>query len=118
MAENDQMAEDRAFYERDMSDHIAGATLVDRGSSSEDEPKSAFALRLPGATIDALRRLAVSRGTTPSELVRGWIGERLVVEARQPSGTDPAIWDAATRAALDAVPRIAAETADRLASAS
>jgi hypothetical protein len=118
MTEIDEMAEDQAFYERDMSDRITGATVVDRGSPSDGEPKSAFALRLPGETIDALRRLAVSRGTTPSELVRGWIGERLAIETLQPSGTDPTVWDAATRAALEAVPRIAAETADRLASAS
>jgi len=76
-----------------------------------------FALRLSATTIDALRELAPARGTTISELVRGWIVDRLAVEALQPAGADPAVWAATTRAALEAVPQIAAETADRLAKA-
>jgi hypothetical protein len=118
MAEIDRMAEDRASYDRDMSDHIVKGTVLARDVRIDDEPKSAFALRLPGTTIDTLRTLATARGTTVSEMVRGWINDRLAVAASQPSGMDQTVWDAATRAALDVVPRIAAETAARLAEAS
>ncbi|MGH9091239.1 MAG: hypothetical protein ACRDZR_07675 [Acidimicrobiales bacterium] len=117
MTRTDPVAEDRASYDEDLSGHIARGKVVDRPERSQEEPKSAFALRLSATTIDALRELAAARGTTISELVRGWIVDRLAIEALQPTGADPAVWAAATRAALEAVPQIAAETAERLAKA-
>lgn len=117
MTSTDPTADDRASYDKDLSGHVTRGTVVDRPERSQEEPKSAFALRLSATTIDALRELAAARGTTISELVRGWIVDRLAVETLQPAGTDPAVWAAATRAALEAVPRIAAETAERLAKA-
>jgi len=104
------MAEERRPYDDDLSDHIARGTVVHRPDRSQEEPKSAFALPLSATTIDALRELAAARRTTISELVRGWIDDRLAVEALQPACADPAVWSAATRAALEAVPQIAAET--------
>ena len=47
---------------------------------------------VPGGSGRALA--AAARGMTISELVRGWIADRLAVEALHPAGADPTVWAA------------------------
>jgi hypothetical protein len=79
-----------------------------------DEPLSAFAVRLPAAVIEELAGLAEARHIPTSVLLRNWIVERLGVESQRPNELGSDLWDAATSAALEAVPEIARSTARRL----
>lgn len=82
--------------------------------ADRDEPMSAFAVRLPAAVIEELAGLAEVRHLPTSVLLRHWIVERLAVESERPNELGSQLWDAATSAALEAVPQIARSAARRL----
>ena len=83
MNETDPRSAERSFYdETDYADvdlEVAENVRVTR----QPAPRSTFALRLDGSTIDQLRELARRRGTRPTQLAREWLIERLAQERRE-----------------------------------
>jgi hypothetical protein len=105
----------------DALENIDLSGLITNGSSADlitrhagNEPMSAYAVRLPGTVIDRATTVARQRGLPTGTLLREWIIERLAVEEAKPEGQDAALWNAATAAALNAVPAIAQQTAETL----
>jgi hypothetical protein len=42
-----------------------------------EDPSQAYSIRIPVARLEQIRRLAESRGVTPTALVRQWVLQRL-----------------------------------------
>jgi hypothetical protein len=113
MTERDAMAEDRDSYsDTDLSDRIATRGEIVRPTRMrEGEPMSTFALRMTEDVLEEVAAIARSRGVPTGTLMRLWIVERLGVERRRPSSASDDVWGAA----LEAVPRLAQDIADQLA---
>jgi len=92
MSEFDPMAEQRAFYDdtdysEEQLEPAEDVQVVHRLA-----PRSTFAVRLDGATIEQLRQVAQRKGTRPTQLVREWVVERLDSEQQdQASPRQPEI---------------------------
>jgi hypothetical protein len=80
MNETDPRAAERSFYDDTDYAELDLQPADDVSVARRPEPRSTFALRLDGATIDLLRELAERRGTRPTQLARRWLVERLEIE--------------------------------------
>lgn len=114
MAERDVQAEERDWYGKtDLSDRIATKGEVVRPTRARGaEPMSTFAFRMAEGVLEEVTTVALSRGVPTGTLMRQWIVERLAIERRRSSSTADDAW----QAALEAVPRLAQDIADQLAS--
>jgi predicted transcriptional regulator len=87
MNETDPRDAERSFYDdtdyADVDLELAEDVQVVR----QPAPRSTFALRLDGSTIERLRELARRRGRRPTQLAREWLIERLERE-QQGAGED------------------------------
>lgn len=77
MSEFDPMAEQRAFYDDTDYSEVQLEPAEDVQVVHRLAPRSTFAVRLDGETIEQLRQVAKRKGTRPTQLVRDWIVERL-----------------------------------------
>ena len=81
----DPLAADRAFYdETDFADVDLQLAEDVQIVPPKSGPRSTFAIRLHGETIEELRVIAERQGTGPTKLARHWLEERLVQEQRGP----------------------------------
>ena len=98
MSMDEKRREDLAAYYdgHDISEDIERAELRRHEPVSRDEVMIVSSIRLPKATMDRVRAAAAQDGTTPTALMRRWIGEQLEVRERAPAG-EPSRWDELSR---------------------
>jgi hypothetical protein len=86
MSESDPLAEQRAFYDDTDYSEVQLEPAEDVQVVHRPAPRSTFAVRLDGETIEQLRQVAQRKGTRPTQLVRDWVVERLASEQHEQAG--------------------------------
>ena len=77
MSNIDPRAAERTSYDDTAFDEVDLTLAEDVRVARRPGPRSTFALRLDGDTIEQLREVAIRYHTRPTQLARDWIIERL-----------------------------------------
>lgn len=89
MTETDPRADERAFYDNTDYSEIDLERADDIEVVRVPGPRSTFAIRLDGNTIEQLREVSRRYGTRPTQIAREWLVERLEKERQQTTGPEP-----------------------------